>query len=271
MTKYLTSKDKYNEINDYDEYYLIKQKNVYKFIIEINQDELIIKHKYYSINMNNNDLLILTKLMLNNINDPYEYIINIFEQNKVIIKEIKFRKKITLLLKVSKYKFQKDIEIILLYNKENIFKNEIKDFKNEINILKKEIDDIKNNINNKKDNINNIKQNTKPNNNKLINYSNPEKIEFSNIITKDSYTGLVIDNAISVFKSIDDILLLIYTNKNKSIFSYNIPNNQILNEIKNAHDETISNIQHYFDSINNKDLILRISCYDKFKIMGYYF
>ena len=168
MTKYLTSKDKYNEINDYDEYYLIKQKNVYKFIIEINQDELIIKHKYYSINMNNNDLLILTKLMFNNINDAYEYITNIFEQNKVIIKEIKFRKKITLLLKVSKYKFQKYIEIILFYNKENIFKNEIKDFKNEINILKKEIDDIKNNINNKKDNKNNIKQNTKPNNNKLI-------------------------------------------------------------------------------------------------------
>ena len=149
-----------------------------------------------------------------------------------------------------------------MYNKENIFKNEIKDFKNEINILKKEIDEIKNNINNKKDNINNIKQNTKPNNNKLINYSNPEKIEFSNIITKDSYTGLVIDNAISAFKSIDDILLLIYTNKNKSIFSYNIPNNQILNEIKNAHDETISNIQHYFDSINKRDLILSISCYD---------
>ena len=146
MTKYLTSKDKYNEINDYDEYYLIKENNIYKFIIEINQDEL----------------------MFNNINDAYEYITNIFEQNKVIIKEIKFRKKITLLLKVSKYKFQKDIEIILLYNKENIFKNEIKDFKNEINILKKEIDDIKNNINNKKDNKNNIKQNTKPNNNKLI-------------------------------------------------------------------------------------------------------
>ena len=93
MTKYLTSKDKYNEINDYDEYYLIKENNVYKFIIEINQDELIIKHKYYSINMNNNDLLILTKLMFNNINDAYEYIINIFEQNNVIIKEIKFRKK----------------------------------------------------------------------------------------------------------------------------------------------------------------------------------
>ena len=222
--------------------------------------------------MNYNDLSILTKCMFNTIDDAYEYIINIFEQNKVIIKEIKYRKTITLLLKVYIYNIEKDIEIILLYNKEyrlnkySDFKNEIKNLKNKINILHKEINEIKNN-NKKKEYINNIKIDNKSNNKKFINYSNPEKLEFSNIITKGSYTGRVLDNSISVFKSIDDILYLIYGNKNNSIISYNLNNNQIFTEIKNAHDETITNIRHYFDSINKRDLILSISCeYNNLKI-----
>ena len=72
----------------------------------------------------------------------------------------------------------------------------------------------------------------------------------------------MVDNAISVFKSVDDTLLLIYTNKNKSIISYNLNNNQFINEIKNAHDDMISSIGHFFDLINKRVLILTISCYD---------
>ena len=262
MSKDLTPKDKNHENNfdEYDEYYLIKENNVYKFIIGTNLDQLIIKYKNYYISLNNNDLSILTKCMFNTINDAYEYISNIFEQNKVTIKEIKLRKTLTLLLKVDIYNIEKNIEIILLYNKENklndnIFKNEIKNLKNEINILKNEINNIKNI--NKKEYMKEIKIN-----NNLINYSNPEKLEFSNIITKDSFTSLVIDNAISVFKSLNDILYLIYGNRNKSIILYNLNNNQIFTEIKNAHDEIITNIRHYFDSINKRDLILSISCDD---------
>ncbi len=211
---YLTPKYEFNEkinLDEYDEYYLIKENNIYKFIIETNQDELIIKHKYYYISMNYNDLSILTKRMFNSINDSYEYIMNIFEQNKVIIKEIKYRKTITLLLKVYIYNIEKDIEIILLYNKENglnkynEFKDEIKNLKNEINVLRKEINEIKYN-NNKKEYVNNIIIDSELSNNKFINYSNPENIQFSNIITKDSYTGRVLDNSISVFKSIDNII-----------------------------------------------------------------
>ena len=110
--------------------------------------------------------------------------------------------------------------------------------------------------------MNYMKIRKKSSNKKIINYSNPEKLEFSNIITKDSYTGRVIDNTISVFRSIDDILLLIYGNKNKSIISYNLINDKIFKEIKNAHDETINNIRHYFDLINKRDLILSISSKD---------
>ena len=260
---YLTPKYEFNEkinLDEYDEYYLIKENNAYKFIIETNHDELIIRHKYYIINMNVNDLSFLTKCKFNTINDAYQYIINIFEQNKVIIKQIEFRKTIKLLLKIYIYNIEKYIEIILLYNKENIIndKNDISKLKSEINILNKEINEIKN-INDNKRYMNNIKIINKPYNNQLINYTNPENIEFSNIITRDCGTDLIIDNSISVFKSNNNMLLLIYGNKNNSIISLNLINKKIIQEIKNAHNKLISNIRHYLDSINKRDLILSIS------------
>ena len=94
--------------------------------------------------MNKNNLLFLTKKMFITIDEAYEYISNIFEQNKVIIKEIKFRTSIILLLKVFIDGIEKIIEIILIYKKENILNNKI--FKDNIYISQKEINDIKNNI-----------------------------------------------------------------------------------------------------------------------------
>ena len=188
------------------------------------------------------------------------------KKNKVKIKDIEFGKKITLLLKIYIDNIEKDIEIILLYNKENLLNNnrinneiknlkiEIINLKNEIIMLKKNINDIKN-FNNKKEYIKNAKI-------ELINYSNPENITFSTIITKDSYTYFDADNTISVFKSIDDILLLLYINENNSIISYNLNNNQMIQEIKNAHNKNITNIRNYFDSFNERDLILSISSED---------
>ena len=78
----------------------------------------------------------------------YMNIYLIFEQNKVIIKEIKFRTSIILLLKVFIDGIEKIIEIILIYKKENILNNKI--FKDNIYISQKEINDIKNNINKNK-------------------------------------------------------------------------------------------------------------------------
>ena len=115
--------------------------------------------------MNDNDLSFLTKYNFNTLKDAYEYILNVFEQKKVEIKEIKFRKTITLILRINISNTEKDIEVILLYNKENLlnddmFKNEIKYLKNEINLLKTEIDDIKLNIksNKLKEELNNIQK-----------------------------------------------------------------------------------------------------------------
>ena len=62
-----------------------------------------------------------------------------------------------------------------------------------------------------------------------------------------------------IFKSINNILYFIYTNKNKSIISYNLIDNKKINEIKNAHNSTIINFRHYLDKDKKQDLVFSAS------------
>ena len=86
--------------------------------------------------------------------------------------------------------------------------------------------------------------------------SNPIDLEFLENITKDSFPDACLDNIFCIFKSINDIYYIIYTNKNRSIISLNLVNNNKINEIKNAHEETIRNFRYYLDKINKRDLII---------------
>ena len=89
--------------------------------------------------------------------------------------------------------------------------------------------------------------------------------EMMNNISKTNvnYRG---DNTFIIFKSINDILYLIYSkkkeDKNNSIISYNLIDLKKVTEIKNAHIEEISNFRHYLDKNNKRDLILSISAKD---------
>ena len=120
---------------DYEEYYLIKEKSGYKFIIGRRSNDIIIKCKNYQFTLDNNDLSILTKSIFNTIDDAFLFIINIFEENKVIIKDIIIHKTITLLLNIYIYNKSKEIEMILLYNKSNkdLIINELNNLKKDIN------------------------------------------------------------------------------------------------------------------------------------------
>ena len=124
---------------------------------------------------------------------------------------------------------------------------------------------MKNKINNIKDNNfklkeNNNKNNIYNNNENEDNFSNPKKIKLLNKIN-DSYSKYLLPNAFSIFKSINNILYLIYSNKNKSIICYDLIQNKKINEIKNAHNKYITNFRYYLDKINLRDLILSISAY----------
>ena len=89
MNSEITTNKSNNENNifenlfDYEEYYLIKEKVGYKFIIAKQSNDIIIKCKNYELTLNNNDLTLLTKSVLNTIDDAYLFIINIFEKIKL--------------------------------------------------------------------------------------------------------------------------------------------------------------------------------------------
>ena len=149
---YINEKEIFENILENEECYIIKEHNAYKFIISKKQSEIIIKCKNYDIKFNNNDLSILTKSILNTIDDAYDYIINIFQENKVVIKEIINKKTIKLLMKIYILNKQKEIEIILLYNSWNKdliineLNNKYSNLKEEIDNLKFEIYSLKNEI-----------------------------------------------------------------------------------------------------------------------------
>ena len=90
----------------------------------------------------------------------------------------------------------------------------------------------------------------------------PTKIEFLKILNDDKWekhSGY--ENTFIAFKSMYDILVLIYTNSECSIISYDIKDNKRINEIKSAHKYNITQFQHYFDEINQRDLILSLSAW----------
>ena len=98
-------------------------------------------------------------------------------------------------------------------------------------------------------------------------FSNPKNIKYTRDLTKDCYCQhIFLDNIFNIFKSIDNILNLIYTNGNKSIIFYDIINDQKINEIKNAHKWAIFNFRHYLDKMNNRDLIISISYGNNIKL-----
>ena len=73
-------------LNSYfQEYYLIKENSIFKMKIGKKKTEIFIKCKNYSISFNKEELSLLIKMSFNSINEVYEFIINIFEKNKVII------------------------------------------------------------------------------------------------------------------------------------------------------------------------------------------
>ena len=90
---------------------------------------------------------------------------------------------------------------------------------------------------------------------------NDVNIEYIKDLTKDSFAYEESVNSFSIFKSIDDLLIIIYANRSQSIISYDIINDKKLKEIENEHDKPITNFRHCFDKINKRDLILSVSSF----------
>ena len=221
--------NKYIKIIEYKEYHLTKENISYKVLVGKNESNIIISCNNYDINLKHNDFQNLAKCELKTNDNVYEYIINIFEKNNVYIKDIIANKMMKLFLK------ENEIEICLVYNDQNkdLIINEIN---NENEILKKNINDLNNKIKllekeNKQLKLNNNKSltlnmNLKATNeinfnilkeNNMCECNSPVYIQFMEDLATDSYAHYALDNTFSVFKSINNILNLIYATKLNSI------------------------------------------------------
>ena len=95
---------------------------------------------------------------------------------------------------------------------------------------------------------------------------NPLNIQYLKDITQDSYSYFYLDNTFTVFNSVNNILYLIYSTRNRAIISYNLIENKKINEIKNAHKELIINFRHYLDKPNKTDLVISLSYDNNIKL-----
>ena len=88
--------------------------------------------------------------------------------------------------------------------------------------------------------------------------SNPKDLVFLRHIIVDDFYNTYSD----IFKSIDNIFYLIYANNNNSEFSivlYKLIEDIKIVVIKKAHKERITNIKHYIEKLNKRDLIITSS------------
>jgi len=232
---------------DYEEYFYMKENIIYKIVILKNNSEITFECKSYKIAYNLKDLSILFKREFNTIDNAYEFLINIFEENNFSVNNIVKNKNLDLHMKICNNII---IKIVLIYNKQNknFILNEINELKNEIDALKKEADFLRKE-NNKLDGK--IKK-LKPNN-------GIKHIKLLSDIADDSYAYRELDNTFSAFKSIDNKLYLIYSDREKSIISYDLLKHQKISKIYSNHTEYITNLVHFLDKINNRDLVMSIS------------
>lgn len=157
-------------------YELMKDNKSYKIEVCEISDKILIKHINYKVKLSYDEISKITKILFNSIDEAYKYIENLFNKNKVIIKDVLVNDKIKLNLYIydSINDNEKEIEIDLvnesqnkdyiiidLINKYNKLENEVNSLKNEINSIKEEMVILKSYH---KDNINkselSVKENT---------------------------------------------------------------------------------------------------------------
>ena len=269
----LTSSSKKDHIN-YKEYNLVKDNNEYLCIIKRVGNKIIISIDNYEIELKLNEIksLIFNDNQNNANEDIFSYLLNFFEKNKVYIKEININKNISLIFKLN-FGNKEEKEIILVNKNEN--KDYIINSLNQHNanlikelsflyeqneLIKREIKNLKS-FENTKTLIINRSFSFSLSDKKSIYYS-PIYIQFEKSITNDSYAHFGLDNTFILLKSISSISYIIYSNKSNSIITQNIMNFQKISEIKNAHDNYITNFRHLLDKEIHRDIIMSISAED---------
>ena len=251
----LSDNDEVNgELLEYQEFYLLNENKIFKVIIGQKVDGIIIKSINYVMSFKASDLSSLIDCELKSTEEAYSYIIDIFKKDKVTIGSIIPNESMKIFMKIENIDKEEDLELNLNYNIDN--KDfDYKELNDKYKKLNKDFYELKNKNNELLNELNELKA--------YYTQDNPKDIYSVTDITKEAYSDDISDNTFAVFKTIDEFLYLVFTNKNRSIICYNIIEQKKTIEIKNSHNEHITNFRHFLDKINKRDLILSISSADK--------
>ena len=263
--------------------FTLDMKNIpYKISLSRTKNNIFFTYQNYELKLNLNEFK-YTNILFNvcrNIDDIFKLLVTVFNRKKVKIKEIKENQMITLELTLKNYidDEEQTVNLILLY------KNQNKDFLindiyNKYNLLQNEMDKMKNDysrMNNKLNKtiyeINKLKEEISQNNSNenrpsLGSSTNSAKLfdaEPTNLnsvynLVSDSYNIDYLDNTFILFSTKNDCLYLVYATELKSIKCYSFGHQKLIKEIKNAHDDYITNFRYCFNKKNEKDMIMSIS------------
>ena len=250
-------KDLFTNIINYRDFYLMKDSIIYKILLGRTSSQILIKSQNYLSLMDAADLSLISGENFNSLDDAYEFMISSFEENRISVKEIKLKEEIILSLVRNK-----EINIVLTYGKyynyDNFIFNEIQQLKNEKDDLKNEVEILKKEINDLKNKKIFLKKDTGEKN-KKFEKKVTMNIKFVRDITEDTYAVSNIDHSFVIFKSINDLLYIIYSNIAKSLLCYDLEKKRKIKELKNYHNQYISSFRHFLDKANNTDLVMSVS------------
>ena len=179
------------------EYFIFHNNSVIKFsVCKVNQ-EIIIKSDYYEVRLDLPNSINLLETQFDTIENVYYYILNLFQMNSIMIKEILVYKSITL----SFIQTGKMRELILYYNGQSKsithyeLNAEFGNLMNDIAQIKKDVQEIHHRVVNNI-NINNFKDQDENIENKIIDfyYSSPEYEKVRNTLMEN--TRLMLDKQI---------------------------------------------------------------------------
>ena len=179
------------------EYFIFHNNSVIKFsVCKVNQ-EIIIKSDYYEVRLDLPNAINLLETQFDTIENVYYFILNLFQMNSIMIKEILIYKSITL----SFIQTGKMRELILYYNGQSKsithyeLNAEFGNLMNDIAQIKKDVQEIHHRVVNNI-NINNFKAQDENIENKIIDfyYSSPEYENVRNTLMEN--TRIMLDKQI---------------------------------------------------------------------------
>jgi len=249
----LNNKDKCLERK---EFIIIKDKISYKIEIKIEKDNIILNTLNYKLALRNDEFSKIINKKFKTIYDSYQFLIDEFSEGFVNIKEIINNKFIKLIfIKEGKYN---NLELILInseINKDFVINEMCNIYQSKFNCFEKEIKKLE-------EELNHLKLNKKSNLNEDKNQINFNKFKLLTELTKNSYCSNSANNTFLIFNCSNNIFYLIYATSNISIISYNLITQKIMTEIKNAHENNITNFRHIFIKSSKKDIIMSLSDLD---------